>query len=135
MLPCLVCGKVLQNWMPECTNQPYDGTEFRTYGHYGSSFWDSLNGEELVLTICDDCLRERKERLGRHQRARQVLCEGVWVGREWLDREMVPYFDGPEDDESSITVEIEEMGTKMGRIEWVGHWPAIRESLLEGRVE
>jgi hypothetical protein len=130
MLPCLICGKVLRNWMPECVNQPYDGTEFRTYGAYGSTFWDDFDGEELVLTICDDCLRERTSRLARHQRYRTVVCEGYHIGRESLDREMVPYFDGLRDDEK-ITVEIEEVGTKMGRIEWVEHWAEIKKYLRE----
>src|SRR5690606_14388202 len=57
MLPCFKCGKTLRNAFAEQENQPADGTEFRTYGHYGSTFWDSFDGEELVLNVCDDCLR------------------------------------------------------------------------------
>jgi hypothetical protein len=64
MLPCLLCGAVLENVVDSAENQPYGGTEFRTYGCYGSTFWDSFDNKELVLNICDLCLRERTERLG-----------------------------------------------------------------------
>ncbi len=71
-LPCFKCGKSLPHVFEGVTrppgleaggNQPYGGTEFRTQGHYGSTFWDSLDGEELVLNICDDCLRAHIDRL------------------------------------------------------------------------
>lgn len=68
MLPCFKCGRVLDNVFADVDNQPYGGTEFRTYGHYGSTFWDSFDGEELVLNICDDCLREHSKRLAQHRR-------------------------------------------------------------------
>jgi hypothetical protein len=63
-LPCLVCGTVLENVFPHCDNQPYAGTEFRTYGHYGSTFWDSFDNEALILTVCDACLAAHTHRLG-----------------------------------------------------------------------
>ena len=30
LLPCFVCGGVLENAVPTVENQPYAGTEFRT---------------------------------------------------------------------------------------------------------
>lgn len=78
LLPCLVCGAVLENvdsnWQrphghpPTDPNQPYGGTEFVTGGHYGSTFFDSFSGEELVITVCDPCLRQRTDRLGWRRR-------------------------------------------------------------------
>lgn len=70
LLPCLICGAVLENVLHPFgdPNQPYGGTEFATGGHYGSTFFDSFDGEELVLTVCDPCLRERTERLGFRRR-------------------------------------------------------------------
>lgn len=56
LLPCFKCGVELENVFPDITtNQPSEGTEFRTYGMYGSTFWDSFDGEELVLNVCDSC--------------------------------------------------------------------------------
>lgn len=63
-LPCFACGCALTNVFPTSDNQPDGGTVFRTRGHYGSTFWDSFDGEDLVLNICDDCLRACSQRLG-----------------------------------------------------------------------
>lgn len=63
-LPCFVCGTPLTNIFPSSDNQPDEGTEFRTRGHYGSTFWDSFDGEDLILNVCDPCLRLGSERLG-----------------------------------------------------------------------
>ena len=57
VLPCFKCGAALANVLDGSDNQPSEGTEFRTEGHYGSTFWDSFDGEELVLNVCDPCLR------------------------------------------------------------------------------
>jgi hypothetical protein len=66
-LPCFKCGKDLKNVFPTSENQPDGGTEFRTLGHYGSTFWDSFDGEELILNVCDDCLRVHSARLAVQQ--------------------------------------------------------------------
>jgi hypothetical protein len=67
-LPCFCCGTELLNVFPHSPhtieNQPDEGTEFRTRGHYGSTFWDDFDGQELILNVCDPCLRIRTERLG-----------------------------------------------------------------------
>lgn len=83
MLPCFTCGKILLNiWADqEDWNQPSEGTEFITYGHYGSTFWDSLDGEQLVLNICDNCLRKNTKRLAKRRQRRQ----------KWVNDLMVPY--------------------------------------------
>lgn len=135
MLPCFVCGVVLQNAWEGSVNQPSEGTEFQTYGHYGSTFWDSFNGEQIVVNVCDECLRKNTARVGRHQRFRKVVVqEGRWpttVGREWLDREMVPWFDGPEDEDDKVSIEPEEIGTLTGyNIEWVKDWADIKARVL-----
>jgi hypothetical protein len=61
-LPCIKCGKPLRNVEPDMTdNQPYGGTEFVTYGHYGSTIHDELVAENaprlaLVVNLCDTCI-------------------------------------------------------------------------------
>ena len=57
-LPCLVCRKPLANACPGVENQPRGGLEFTTSGHYGSTAFDPMNGEQLTINICDDCLCE-----------------------------------------------------------------------------
>jgi hypothetical protein len=117
MLPCFKCGKVLLNIFREADNQPDGGTEFRTYGHYGSTFWDSFDGEELVLNVCDECLQDHADRLAQHKRSQPVRCEGmVGFGQRWVDRPMVEYTGSQ--DNSELKVNIEELGTDIPNVEW-----------------
>ena len=126
MLPCFKCGKVLPNVDAGEDNQPYGGTEFRTYGHYGSTFWDSFDGEELVLNICDDCLREHTDRLAQHKRYRPVTTtRRLLVGKHWVDRPMVPYSGNKDDGE--VVIEPEEIGTKLPNVEWAEVPDELRE--------
>ena len=59
-LPCIVCGKKLKNVFAG-SNQPSDGIVVMTTGNYGSTVWDSMNGEFLEFNVCDPCLREAAE--------------------------------------------------------------------------
>lgn len=130
MLPCFVCGVVLRNAFPDQENQPQDGTEFRTYGHYGSTFWDSFGGEELVLNICDECLRKGTERLAQHKRFRPVTADRVGVvGKHWVDRPMVAYT-GNQDD-GDVKIEPEEIGSDLPRTEWCENAAEMREYALK----
>lgn len=126
LLPCFKCGKSLPSVCADEDNQPYGGTEFRTYGHYGSTFWDSFDGEELVLNVCDDCLREHTQRLAQHKRYRPVVTDGrLLVGRHWVDRPMVPYTGNRDDGE--VKIEPEEIGSDMPRTEWADSIAELRE--------
>lgn len=126
MLPCFKCGKTLINADEESQNQPREGTEFRTYGHYGSTCWDSVDGEELVLNVCDDCLREHAERVAQHKRFRPVVTTGrLLVGKHWVERPMVPYTGHPDDGE--LMIEPEEVGTEMPNTEWPDNAAELRE--------
>ena len=130
MLPCFVCGKTMRNAFPDQENQPDEGTEFRTYGHYGSTFWDSFNGEELVLNICDGCLKTHKDRLAQQKRFRPVKTDFLgMVGKHWVDRPMVPYTGNADD--GDLKVEIEELGTQMSRVEWPDNIEELKAYALE----
>jgi hypothetical protein len=116
-LPCFVCGKALLNTFTESDNQPSEGTEFRTYGHYGSTFWDSFDGEELVLNICDECLNKGKERLAQQKRFLPIKCSGLGgYGRHWVERPMVHYT-GNRDD-TVMKVGEEDLGVPFAGVEW-----------------
>lgn len=115
-LPCFKCGKTLPNALSEADNQPYGGTEFHTYGHYGSTFWDNFHGEELVLNVCDDCLREHTDRLGQQKRYRPVMLDGLLVGRHWVDRPIVAYTGNVDD--GILRIESEEIGTDLPDTDW-----------------
>lgn len=132
LLPCFKCGKTLERIdTHEVEAPPYAGTEFRTYGHYGSTFWDSFDGEEIVLNICDDCLREHTDRLAQHKRYLPIKSSGLGgFGRQWVDRPMVPYTG--ECDDTHLVVEAEELGTDLpgGAIEWSPHIDEMKAALL-----
>lgn len=62
-LPCIVCEKPLKNVDEGSDNQPYCGTEFTSYGHYGSTIHDPVSEKlaggdpiALVVNICDTCI-------------------------------------------------------------------------------
>ncbi len=54
---CIACHGHMQN-LDEEGNQPKDGLEFISYGHYGSTVFDPMNGSYLVINLCDDCLKK-----------------------------------------------------------------------------
>jgi hypothetical protein len=65
VLPCLACGARLLNVdCTECDNQPLDGVEFTSLGHYGSTVFDPMDGSRLVINVCDACLKARHSRIG-----------------------------------------------------------------------
>ncbi len=59
-IPCFVCGKALESVFPDLY-QPYDATSFVSYGHYGSTVFDPMDGTYLRIIICDEHLKERHE--------------------------------------------------------------------------
>lgn len=139
MLPCISCGKVLENTWDGSINQPAEGTEFQSFGHYGSTFWDAFHGEQIVINICDECLRTHTERIARKKAYRKIvvtdtrgtLRADTVVGRQWVHHEMVPYFAGPEDADD-VSIEPEEIGRLEGydRVEWVQNWRDIKKDLV-----
>jgi len=61
---CIVCEKEVDNWdgaypEREPAVHPIDGTVFRTYGHYGSTVFDPMDGTYLDIVVCDECLKDR----------------------------------------------------------------------------
>jgi hypothetical protein len=130
-LPCFGCGIILLNAFEESENQPQEATAFRTYGHYGSTFWDSFDGEEIVINICDECLRKHTERIAQQKRYKVIRCEKTWVvGREWVDRPMVPFSNN--NDDEGLNVEVDELGTALSpRVEWVANVAEIKAAIEE----
>lgn len=53
---CIVCRTRLGNIMDERGFQPDLGLAFVTYGHYGSTVFDPMDGSFLEVAICDQCV-------------------------------------------------------------------------------
>ena len=60
-LPCIVCLKKLEGISSVCReiNQPNNGLAFESNGHYGSTFFDPMDGSSIEINLCDKCLKER----------------------------------------------------------------------------
>jgi hypothetical protein len=53
-LTCILCGGELPN--PYSRFQPDGGLAFITYGHYGSTIFDPMDGSGLEIAVCDPCV-------------------------------------------------------------------------------
>ena len=116
-LPCFVCGKKLENAL-DADNQPYGANVFRTDGHYGATFWDSFDYEDIVINVCTPCLETRKERIGQQKMYQPIRCEGMTgFGRLSVDRPLVAYTGKPDD--TFAYVNEDELGTDIPGVEWV----------------
>lgn len=56
-LHCISCGREMFNLMEDRGHQPIGGLSFHTYGHYGSSFFDPMDGSAIQIAVCDKCLQ------------------------------------------------------------------------------
>jgi hypothetical protein len=56
-LKCIKCEKGMANFSDKC-HQPNDGLGFHTRGHYGSTYFDPMDGSYLELSICDECVKD-----------------------------------------------------------------------------
>jgi hypothetical protein len=61
-LPCVACGKELKSFGSNETNHPLGGVGFETTGHYGSGFFDPMDGSVLEISVCDHCLTKNRNR-------------------------------------------------------------------------
>jgi hypothetical protein len=57
-LNCFRCDRLLNNITPSGV-QPVDGLAFHSYGHYGTSYFDPLDGTCIQIAVCDECLEDR----------------------------------------------------------------------------
>jgi len=135
-LPCFKCGNVLQNIFMEADNQPYEGTVFRTQGQYGSTFWDSFDGEDLVLNVCDRCLVQYRERLGQQKVWKPIRCQGMTgFGRVHVDRPLVAYTGNMDD--TVFDVHVDDLGTDLDgdvEVEWAFDIAERKDALLTDGV-
>lgn len=55
---CLGCGKAI-TLLHDDVETPSDAVVFRSYGGFGSTVWDSLYNDYLLVHVCDECLVAR----------------------------------------------------------------------------
>lgn len=59
-LTCIRCEKQMENINPKGV-QPNDGLAFHSYGHYGTTFFDPMDGTCIQIVVCDECLKRADE--------------------------------------------------------------------------
>jgi hypothetical protein len=65
IIHCICCEEEMVNadyMYPEdkAAVHPEDGTVFHTYGNYGSTVFDPMDGSLAEICICNDCLEDKK---------------------------------------------------------------------------
>jgi len=56
-LTCIVCDyQPVEAIKHSDNNFPYKATAFITRGHYGSTFFDPMDGSHIEINVCDECL-------------------------------------------------------------------------------
>jgi hypothetical protein len=64
MNTCFACGGELQKTYEQGGVFDDDGTHFTAHGNYGSGVFDPMDSSlSLFISICDLCMRERKNRV------------------------------------------------------------------------
>jgi len=91
ILPCVICGKVCEpvSRGQGDFNQPYGGTVFYTYGHYGSTVFDDMGRTRLEVTFCDPCLialgrLRRVQKIATYQPPAEIVSSEKWDREEEL---------------------------------------------------
>lgn len=107
-LNCIACGKELQNVEETATNQPYEGLAFISYGHYGGTVFDPMDGRYLEISVCDQCLLKeaKKQNILLGQDRKPVTIPGpkalgympTIIGMTPIHRELVPWNPEVEDE-------------------------------------
>ena len=77
VLPCIVCDKPLKPIETDIMNIPDDSNVFRTYGQYGSTVFDPMDGTFLEINICDECVKKKKDSILVGKRSRQISYEYI----------------------------------------------------------
>lgn len=57
---CIVCNKKLLAF-DDNNFHPIGGVHFFSYGHYGTTVFDPMDGSTLNIFVCDQCLNTKKE--------------------------------------------------------------------------
>lgn len=61
-MKCFCCDGDMKMWdYSDDAIHPLNGLHFISYGHYGSSYFDPMDGSLINITICDVCLEKKSE--------------------------------------------------------------------------
>jgi hypothetical protein len=70
-LHCICCGSDMKN-IDKDGHQPSGGLSFISHGHYGSSYFDPMDGSYIQIAVCDVCLQfYNEDRVSHSKRHRE----------------------------------------------------------------
>jgi hypothetical protein len=122
----MACGRELQNVTEDAQeNQPYNGTAFRTHGHYGSTIYDPMDGRFLEINICDTCLASHPERAMEGRDRRPIMENGTVLGWEKAKWNLTPWT--PSEREISFAIEV--MRKERGELGGTEEVPSSKEDV------
>lgn len=63
-LQCIKCNEPMSNFIDAAKGmQPNGGLAFHTHGHYGTTYFDPMDGQSyLEVSICDKCVKDAEQR-------------------------------------------------------------------------
>lgn len=74
-------------------------------------------------------LSRNTDRLAQHKRFLPVTVNRLPVGKQWVDRPMVPYTGNTDD--GGVTIEPEEIGSNLPNIEWADNADDLKRCALD----
>lgn len=74
-LSCIKCDKELESVFGNI--QPIDGLAFASQGHYGTTFFDPMDGSHIEICVCDECLNAA-DKAGNVHRSPHRIAEPDW---------------------------------------------------------
>ena len=60
-MKCISCNVDVENldYPGQETVHPMDALLFTTRGHYGTTFFDPMDGSYIAVVVCDECLNNK----------------------------------------------------------------------------
>ena len=84
-LPCIVCSRELEPVWDDSDNHPQMAVVAISYGNYGSTQYDPMDGSYLEFNVCDKCLADAGKNgavLEREPRRQEKPPPKMWGYRE-----------------------------------------------------
>lgn len=61
---CIKCGKTSRNFSEDGIHPIDSALVFRSYGNFGSTVFDPLDGSYIDIVVCDTCMVEYAKKTG-----------------------------------------------------------------------
>lgn len=120
--PCIKCGATLTRVTSDYEGQPNDGIMCTSYGNYGSTVFDPMDGSYLAFNICDPCVK-RAAKQGRLMVTRDkvhVKLNRSIIGSMRVERPYIAWNPdlAPDGDSEGLEFDLEELERYQDKIQF-----------------